>query len=167
MDAAVALNLVSTIAIVLGLFFAGVQVRQAQRDRTRDAQMVLVNSFNTPAFMHSMRLVIDIPDGLSRTEVEAHLRGDETDLYYWLGTMEGLGLLVFHRSVSIDLVDFAFAGPIIASWHKLEAYCRARRDELQRESMHEWFQWLAERLEEYEAHEGREAAQIKYRDWQP
>ena len=167
MDLGVVQDLVSTIAIVLGLLFAGVQVRQAQRDQSQDARMVLVNSFNTPDFMRLMRRVLDVPDGLTRDQIKEHFAGAEDDLYYLLGTMEGLGLLVYHRAVPIELADQAYAGPIMSSWRKLRAYCEAERVFMQREAQHEWFQWLAERLEEFEVGHDRQPAQLAYRDWTP
>ena len=167
MEAATILNLVSTIAIVGSLLFAAVQIRDGQRERSRDAQMVLANSFATPAFMDAMYAVLDLPDDLSRVELIEHLKGHESRVWYWLGAMEGLGLLVFHRAVAMELVDQAYAGPIMISWRKLSRYCTDRRDEAGREAQHEWFQWLAERIAEYEVRTNRAPAQIEHRDWVP
>ena len=37
-------------------------------------------------------------------------------------TWESLGVLVFRREVTMDLVDDFFSGPILISWQKLRVY---------------------------------------------
>ncbi len=70
------LNLVSTIAIVAGLVFAGIQIRLAQQQRARDSAIQLMQSFRTPEFVAGIAVLIDLPDGLSRTEIRTRL-GDK------------------------------------------------------------------------------------------
>jgi len=53
---------------------------------------------------------------------------------------------VFRGEVSIDLVDDFFSGPIVVSWRKLQGYFFDEREETGRETVGEWFQWLAERF---------------------
>jgi hypothetical protein len=168
MDMPTVLSLISTLAIVAGLFFAGLQVRTAQRERSRDSQMLLAaNAFFNSEFMRGVQMILNLPDGLSGAELSAHLEGDESDIYNWLGSMEGIGFLVFHGAVPLEIVDRGASGPVILSWRKLEGYVREERARTGRETMWEWFQWLAERLEEYEAVTPRIPAHVEHRDWQP
>jgi hypothetical protein len=162
------LGLVSTLAIVAGLVFAGFQVRMAQRERSKDSQMLLAaNAFFNAEFMRGVQVILDLPDGLTRPELVAHLQGDESRIYNWLGSMEGIGFLVFHHAVPLDIVAHGASGPIILSWRKLQGYVREERARVDRETMWEWFQWLAERLLEREAATPRIAAHMQHRDWQP
>ena len=66
-------------------------------------------------------------------------------------TWESIGVLVFRGEVSIDLVDDFFSGPIVVSWRKLQSYFFDERRETGRETVGEWFQWLAERFAERKA----------------
>ena len=41
------------------------------------------------------------------------------------------------------------------------------RETLRRPSIHEWFQWMAERLDEYPEYRDEEGAYSKYKAWKP
>jgi hypothetical protein len=58
-----------------------------------------------------------------------------------------------------------FSGPIKISWEKLHDYFMEQRAEHQRETIGEWFQWLAERPAASEATSARVAAHIAHRNW--
>jgi hypothetical protein len=140
------------------------QWRASRRQRAREAEVLILRSFESPDFTRAMHRILALPNGLSKKEVDAQM--DRDLLWYWFGAMESVGLLVHHRAIDLGLVDEAFGGPIILSWSKLGPYARESRKAVKRESMHEWFQWLAERLAELER-PGRIAAQIRERDWKP
>ena len=76
-------------------------------------------------------------------------------------------ILVFRGEVSIDLVDDFFSGPIVVSWRKLQCYFFDERRETGRETVGEWFQWLAERFAEREGAAPPVPANVQYRDWRP
>ena len=65
------------------------------------------------------------------------------------------------------MVDDLFGGPILISWRHLERYVADQRSELKRDTMGEWFQWLAERIAEFETTTGRVPANIREADWKP
>src|SRR5215510_5855381 len=146
MELPLVLSLISTTALVVGGVFAGYQVRNATRARAREAQLLFVRSYQTPDFMRALDCVIELPDGLSKYDLEQ--RGPETmeRVGFWLGSMESIGVLVHNGEISLDMAADFFSGPIIVSWRKLEQYVTERRRELGRGTMHEYFQWLAERL---------------------
>jgi hypothetical protein len=84
----------------------------------------------------------------------------------------GVGFAVYevrkYRSeVSIDLVDDFFSGPIVVSWRKLQGYFFDERRTTGRETIGEWFQWLAERFAERETSTAPVPAHVQYRDWRP
>ena len=67
------LSLVSMPAIVAAGVFAGMQVRQLNLQRSRDSALQLSHSFQTSEFVNAVNIVFDLPDGLSRTEIETRL----------------------------------------------------------------------------------------------
>lgn len=166
-DLPVVLNLISTAAIVGGLIFAGVELRASRRQRRHEAQVLLLHSFEGPDFTRSMKAIMSLPDGLSRAEVEARPGELDQKVWYWLGMMESIGMLVFGRDIDLRLVANTIGGPILISRHKLSRYMADVRADLQRDSFDEWFEWLADRVAALEDAEGRTPAQIREAGWKP
>jgi hypothetical protein len=146
MQLAELLALFSTIAVVIGVAFAGWELRLSRRQRAHEAELLLARSFQTPEFMRALDLVVDLPEELTKAKVEALHADDQRSVGYWLGAMESVGVLVHKGELRIDLVEDFMSGPIVVSWRKLAPYVEARRRSMQRDTMHEWFQWLAERI---------------------
>jgi len=122
MSVEVAFQVIESLAVVVGVGFAIVQVRQYRREKHREAALELMHSFQTPSFAEAMNLVYNLPDGLSKEEIETVL----------------------------DMVDEFFSGPLKISWHKLKGHVMGERELLGRDTIEEWFQWLTERLAERE-----------------
>jgi putative heme iron utilization protein len=167
MSVEVIFQAVESIAVVVAVGFAMVQVRQYRRDKHREAAMELLHAFQTPSFARALNIVYEMPEGLSKEEVEAYA-GDEFHLVYAMTTTwESLGVLVHHGEIDLQLIDDFFSGPIRISWRKLEGHVMGEREATGRETINEWFQWLNERLAEMESRESPIPAHIAYKDWQP
>jgi hypothetical protein len=92
----------------------------------------------------------------------------QLDAFYTLmSTWESLGILLCRGEVSLDLVDDFFSGPIMLSWQLFQGYVMDVRRRTGRETFYEWFQWLAERMEEREAAQPPIPAYVEYRNWKP
>lgn len=165
MDLSVALSLITTVAVVSGVLFAGVQVRHARLQRAREAELLLARSFQTPEFMQAMFTAMHLPDGISREDLDALGAAVGAHVNLWQGSMESLGILVHHRELSMGLVEDFFSGPIVISWRKLRRSTEETRQAFGRDTMSEWFQWLAERIEEREAGRAPAPANIEFADW--
>lgn len=165
MELPVILSLVSTVAVICSVIFAGVQVRNAFRQRSREAALGLANSIANPDFLKAMRFVLSLPDGLSKKDIEERVQGQTGEIYYFLGTCESLGILVFHRELSLDLIDDILSGPLVLAWRKLGRFVTEYRNELHRDTMYEWFQWLAERMQARESKHSPVPAYTAHRDW--
>jgi len=152
MDVSTVANLINALAVTAGVIFAAVQIRDYRRQRHRDSMSALVRSFQTPSFAHSLRRVSSLPDKATREQISALLGPDgEDDVYALLTSWEALGILLYRKQVSINLVDDFFSGPIVVSWRKLSEYVEAMRAEAKRDTYFEWVQWLAERMMERES----------------
>ena len=127
------------------------QFRQYHRDKRREAAIELLHSFQKTSFAEALHLVYNLPDGLSKEEVESRL-GEKFPLVYALmTTWESLGILVYRNEIDLDTVDDFFSGPVRISWRKLKGHVMGERAMLGRGTIAEWFQWLSERLSEREA----------------
>jgi hypothetical protein len=168
MDLGTIVNLLTTASLAAGLIFAGIQWRASRRENRRLSQIQVLRSFESPEFVRAMRLVLDLPDGLSRSDLETRLGRDGTDLvWYWLGVMESLGILVHDRFVEILDVEQTYSAPVLVTFRKLHPYIEDVRASVSRDTMHEWFQWLAERLEQLERDKGRLPAHVREAGWRP
>ena len=161
----IVLQAIEAAAVVIGVGFAIVQVRQYRGEKQREAALLLMHSFQTPEFAKAMNLVYNMPDGLSKDEVERHFGKKFHLVYALMTTWESLGILVFRGEVSLDLVNEFFSGPVKISWRKLQGHVMGEREQLERETIEEWFQWLAERLAERESRQPRVPAHIAHKQW--
>jgi hypothetical protein len=80
-------------------------------------------------------------------------------------TFESIGVMVFRGIVPLEMVDELLGGVCVESWGRLKNYTAESRVGSDRKTMSEWFQWLAERLEDQHARNGREAAYEQHRHW--
>lgn len=167
MSVEVTFQIIESIAVVIAVGFAIVQVRQYRRDKHREAAMELLHAFQTPAFAKALCIVYAMPEGLSKEEVEKFAGDDFHLLYAMTTTWESLGILVFRGEIDLQLIDDFFSGPVRISWRRLERHIKAEREANERETINEWFQWLNERLEEMESREAPIPAHIEHADWRP
>ena len=166
MDLSTLANLVNAFAVTAGVIFAAVQIRYYRRQRRREAMLELVRSFQSPAFTSALRRVLSLPDGADAKKIREVLGPDGEDAVYMVSlTWESLGLLVFRREVTLDLVGDFFSGPIVASWRKLSGYIAELRRDAHRDTYFEWVQWLAERMMEEEKQTPPVPAHVAHREW--
>ena len=156
---------VEAIAVVIAVGLAIVQVRQYRREKRREAALELLHSFQTPQFAKALNIVFNLPDGLSKDEIETTVGDDFHLVYALMTTWESLGILVFRGEVDLDLVDDFFSGPIKISWQKLKGHVMGERSMLERDTIEEWFQWLTERLAERESQMPPIPAHIAHKHW--
>jgi len=91
-------------AIVGAPVFAGVEWRTSRNERRRQQEIMLLRSFDSPSFTRAIRVVMDLSDGCSKSEIDAS--GETADLvWYWLGVMEQIGTLVRHGELALSRVD--------------------------------------------------------------
>src|SRR5436309_3827639 len=166
MDISTLANLINAIAVTAGVIFAAAQIRQYRHRRQRDAMLELVRSFQSPAFTAALRRVLSLPDGADTATIREVLGPDGEDAVYLVSlTWESLGVLVYRREVTLDLVDDFFSGPILLSWQKLKVYSEEWRRTLKRETGNEWLHWLAERMIEREKLSPPVPAYVANRTW--
>ena len=152
MDISTLANLVNAIAVTAGVIFAATQIRDYRRQRRRESMLSLVRSFQSPTFAQALRRVVELPNDTSGKQIQEILGPSGEDIIAHLtGTWESIGVLVFHNELTLDVVDDFFSGPIVLSWKKLRPYVEYLRQQYNRDTWSEWFQWLAERMMERES----------------
>jgi hypothetical protein len=165
MDLATAASVVTSAAIVLGLVFAGWQLRALQQQRKHEAQLQLIQSFQTADFSRAVAHLMELPDGLSYAEIKARLGAEAYLIFEFALSLEGIGVLVARRELSLQLVEVSYSGPYFVGWRKLNRWVADIRTTFGTKTPMEYFQWLAERLEERRALAPPEPAYLALKDW--
>ena len=162
-----ALQAIATATFVAGALFTVSQLRLARRAREREVALEILRLIQTPDFVKALRLVYDLPSDLSRAEVEVRLGDAMHHVYAMMISWESLGVLVYRRQLDLDVVDDFVSGSLLLSWRKLARYVAEERAMRGRETLLEWFQWLAERMIERESRVPVVPAYRAHADWRP
>jgi hypothetical protein len=166
MDLSTSANLINAAAVTVGVVFAATQIRDYRHQRRRDSMLELVRSFQSPSFARALHRINSLPDGANLQQIREALGPDGEDDVFLVGlTWESLGVLTFRREITLDLMDDFFSGAIVISWRKLHAFVEDDRRSLKRETVWEWFQWLAERMLEREETSPAIPAHVAHRNW--
>ena len=166
MNWSVTADVVNAAAVTIGVVFAASQLFDIRKQRKREAMLGLVRSFQSADFTTALRRVNSLPDDADRATIRSTLGPDGEDQVFLVGlTWESLGVLVFRREVTMDLIDDFFSGAIVLSWRKLHTFVEDDRRELGRQTVWEWFQWLSERVAERERQIDPVPAHQAHRDW--
>lgn len=165
MQSALVFDIIRTLAVVLGIFFGLIQLRQYRISRKRESTLYLVKSMQTKDFVGGLWIIQGLRDGMTKLQLEKELGDKLESIIFVMSMWETIGILLFHHEITIELVDEAFSGPIIFSWQKLERYIHDFREETGRETHFEWFQWLSDRMKEREGLRSRVPAYASLRDW--
>jgi hypothetical protein len=163
----VLLQAIATTTFVAGALFTMSQLRLARRAREREVAIEILRLIQTPDFVKALRLVYNLEPGLSRTDVEARLGEDMNHVYAMMISWESLGVLVYRRQLDLALVDDFVSGSLLLSWRTLERYVMEERVARGRDTLLEWFQWLAERMIERESKLPVVPAYRAHADWRP
>jgi hypothetical protein len=141
-------NLALALSFIVGLIFGIVQVRAAARDRRERLTLETLREFQTREFVELLHYVSfhDLP---SNREGMMALPPEERTLLIQFGQeMESLGILVAERLINIDLVDKTLGSFVITSWEKYKAMFLDIREKQPDPFLGEYFQWLAEQIDE-------------------
>jgi hypothetical protein len=161
------LQAVATATFVAGAAFGAVQLRHARLAREREVALEILRLLQTPDFARALRLMYELEPGLSRAEVEKRLGDEMHYVYSMMISWESLGVLVYRRQIDLQLVDDFVSGSLLLSWRKLERYVKEERAARGRDTLLEWFQWLAERMIERESESPVVPAYEAHARWRP
>ncbi len=161
-------ELIGGAAVVGGVVFAVWQIRQYRQQRRDAAAIELVRTLQSREFMAAFRLLSRVPDGISLEALRA--KGSEyEDAAITLGAMgETIGLMVYRDLAPFELVREQVGGLLLTMWQKLRVWAEQVREDQGYERWVEWYQWLVDRLEEYEQSSGiTEPAYRRLPEWKP
>jgi hypothetical protein len=161
-DLGLVLEIITTLAVVLGVGFGLVEIRRANRERRDHAAVDIVRAVQTQEIRQAIQRVLSLPDDVD-PEV---IRGDPRLLEMCLAVdsaCEMWGAMVFEGVVDLHLLDRMVGGWIRGSWRRLRKWVEAERRDNRSPNVGEWWQWLAERLEADPDPGKAEGAHVAYR----
>lgn len=141
-------NLALALSFIVGLIFGIVQVRAAACDRKERLTLEALRNFQSHEFIE---LAFNINSYNIPPTVEEWRKLPATDqimLFQYTQVMESLGILVADRFINIDLVDKTLGSLVTTTWDKIKPGILDMREKTPDPFLCEYFQWLAEGLNE-------------------
>lgn len=153
--------------VVIGVIFGLLEIRHYRQQRQETASIEIMRAFQSPDFTRALRMVMDFEQECQQCRDDNMPQELQDAAMLVSTTLEAVGLMVYQRIVPFRLVQQLMGGTIQAGWSVLSPHTEMLREELRRPSIHEWFQWLAERLTEHPEYRDEEGAYLKYEQWKP
>jgi hypothetical protein len=160
-------EIIGVITVVGGLAFAVIQIAHFRQQRREIAAIELARSFQNPEFARALRLVLDLPEGITAEELRSRdARLQDAAMLVSL-TLESIGIMVHRRLISLEMVWELMGAVILHAWDKLRPWAEDIREEQGRQKFDEWIQWLAGQLIQHEDLHAVAPAYERYREWVP
>jgi hypothetical protein len=141
-------NIALTLSFIVALVFGIVQTKAATRDRRERLTLETLRNFQTREFAELILYISSHNLPSNRKEMEA-LPAHERAIFIQFGQqMESLGMLVAERYIDIDVVDKTLGSFVTTSWEKYKTLFQDIREKQPDPFLGEYFQWLAERIDE-------------------
>jgi hypothetical protein len=139
-------DLLTDLAVVFGVIFGLIQLRQAIRIRRDHAAVDIVRTVQTQEVRRAVERIMKLPDDadpkLIRDDpalLEAALAVDSA--------CEMWGCMVYEKVVDHRMLDRMVGGWVWAMWCRLRSWVESERTLSRNPNVGEWWQWLYERLE--------------------
>jgi hypothetical protein len=141
-------NLALALSFIIALIFGISEVREAGRDRRERLTLDALHNFQTREFAELIQYIINHDMPSSREELRARPDHEQIMFIQFGQQMESLGLLVAERLIDLDLVDKTLGSFVTTSWEKYKRMFQDMREKQPDPFLGEYFQWLAERIDE-------------------
>ena len=141
-------NLALTLSFIVALVFGIAQVHAAERDRRERLTLETLRNFQTREFAELILWITsrDLPS--NHQQMRALPANEQIILIQFSQQMESLGLLVAERLINIELVDKTLGSLVTTAWEKYKIMFLDMREKQPDPFLGEYFQWLAERIDE-------------------
>jgi hypothetical protein len=158
-------QIAAALTVIGGTVFAVLQLQEFRRQRQEVVALDLMRAFMGAEFAEAMAIVTNLPDNLSSDDLRRAGPDAEKAATLMCTTFEAMGILVHRRIAPFPLVQDLIGGITVVVWRRLEPWITQLRVEQSNPSDSEWFQWLAEELEQRKAE--KVPAYEQHRDWAP
>ncbi len=141
-------NIALTLSVVVAVVFGLAQVRAAGKDRRERLTLEAIRNYQTREFAELIFYVTNFELPKTREEFEA-LPSDQRIIFIQFAQqMEHLGILVADKLIDMDLVDKTLGSLVTTAWDRYRPMFTDMRVKIVDPYLGEYFQWLAERIDE-------------------
>ena len=158
-------EITGVLVVIGGLFFAVMQMRQLRQQRRELAAIELFRFFGNPSFTRAYKTTLNLREGVTAKDIRSSERLEEAAMLIST-TMENIGVMTHQRIVPFQVVRHLIGCNTIILWKRLAPWVTSLREEIGNPSAFEWFQWLSDRLAEYDGLDKGPAYEVE-KDWQP
>lgn len=152
----------AAIAVLVGVAFAVVQLRQSNVQRRDHAAVDIIRTVQTQEVRRAVRKVLSLPESADPSLVK-----DDVDMLNAAlavdSACEMWGCMVFEGVVDHKMLDRMVGGWIRGSWKRLHLWIEQEREITGNVNVGEWWQWLFEVLEADPDEGKQQGAHIAYR----
>jgi hypothetical protein len=132
------LNILSAITLIGAVVFAALQVRAANRTRSEQAALAIINAIHSDAWTHSLGMLGRIPKGASAEEIDSLGPEVEQAIADYGLRLETVGYISRHRQHADDRRDDRWRHGRDVDQHRAVGHAGPRTH---RPRQYEWFQW--------------------------
>ncbi len=159
-------ELIGAATVVGGILFAMIQLREFRQQRNQSAAVELMRAIQDRGFVAATTRLSHVPDGVAWGELRSHDGVEEAALAVG-ATYEMVGVMTQRRIIPFSVVQDMMGGLSLRHWRKLARWVEDVRAQEDMPEFMEWWQWLAERLEQHGTQRGGDAAHRRFRSWRP
>jgi hypothetical protein len=141
-------NVALALSFIIALIFGIAQVNTANRDRRERLTIETLRNFQTREFAELILFVNSHSMPSNSKEMNALPLKEQVFIIQFGQQMESLGMLVAERLINIDLVDKTLGSFVTLTWNKYKPLFSDIREKQPDPFLGEYFQWLAERIDE-------------------
>src|SRR4051812_6038463 len=141
-------NVSLALSFIVALIFGIAQVRAAARDRRERLTLEALRNFQTREFAELIQYISYSKLPSNYKELQALPISDCIMLIQFAQEMESIGILVAEKLINIDLVDKTLGSLVTTAWEKYKIVFLDMRQNQPDPFLGEYFQWLAERIDE-------------------
>jgi hypothetical protein len=141
-------NIALSLSFIVGLIFGIAQVKAAARDRRERLTLETLRNFQTREFSELMSFISNHEIPPSRDLWRKLPESEQIMFMQFAQEMESLGILVAEKLINIDLVDKTIGSLVTTSWERCKLMVTDSRQKIPDPFLCEYFQWLAERIDE-------------------
>jgi hypothetical protein len=141
-------NVALALSFIVALVFGIAQVNTANRDRRERLTIETLRNFQTREFAELILFINSHNMPSNNKEMNALPLKEQVYIIQYGQQMESLGMLVAERLINIDLVDKTLGSFVTLTWEKYKPLFSDIREKQPDPFLGEYFQWLAERIDE-------------------
>lgn len=157
-------QIVGGLAVLFGVLFAIVQLRDVRNQRRDAAAVDIIRAVQTQEIRRAAYTVLALPNTVAPDRIRSEPKLLEAALAMD-SACEMWGSMVFEGVVPLQMLDRMAGGWVSGAWAKLHAWVEDERKRTGNVNIAEWWQWVVERLAENPDPGKAAGAYLSYRRW--